>query len=104
MTNKSRLQIALLAGGTSRVGYARYVEEGTGLYGPRKRKITPKRAKVLAWKGGGSRLTGQGPGAGWRFARSVKGRKATPYLLPGAQKAVQRSGIRDAIVKAWNDA
>jgi len=94
----------IVAGGTSGVGYARYVEEGTGLYGPRKRKIVPKRGKLLAWKGGGSRLTGRGPGASWRFARSVRGRKATPYLVPGAKKAIEKSGVADAITAAWNDA
>jgi len=112
----------IVAGGTSGVGYARYVEEGTGLYGPRKRKIVPKtqrtrfsgpflrgqkgqnRGGVLAWKGGGSRLTGRGPGASWRYARSVRGRKATPYLVPGAKKAIERSGVADAITAAWNDA
>jgi len=94
----------IVAGGTSAVGYAVYVERGTGIYGPRKRKIVPKTKKLLAWQGGGSRLTGRGPGSGWRFAKSVRGRKATPYLVPGVQQAVKRSGVGNAVVKAWDDA
>lgn len=94
----------VVAGGTLQVGYARYVEEGTGLFGPKKRRIFPKRARVLAWKGGGTRLTGRGPGSSWHFARSVKGREATPYLVPGVKRAVERAGLKDAVVKLWNDA
>jgi hypothetical protein len=94
----------VIAGGTSQVGYARYVEEGTGIHGPRKRRITPRRAKMLSWVGGGSRLTGRGSGSRRIFAKSVAGRKATPYLVPGVKRAVERAGLREAIVKAWNDA
>lgn len=92
------------AGGGSRVGYARYVEEGTGLYGPRRRKIVPTNKKMLSWVGGGSRLTGRGKGSGRIFARSVKGRPATPYLVPGAKQAVEKSGVGDTIIKLWDDA
>jgi hypothetical protein len=30
--------------------YPAYLEFGTGIYGPKRRRITPKHAKVLAWK------------------------------------------------------
>jgi hypothetical protein len=30
--------------------------------------------------------------------------KAKPYLVPGAKKALQESGMATAVVKAWNDA
>jgi hypothetical protein len=41
---------------------ARWLEKGTGIYGPRKRPIVPIRAKALAWrsKGGGTLLVAQG--------------------------------------------
>jgi hypothetical protein len=69
-------------------------EEGTGIYGPRKRPITPKKAKVLAWvatgggrtnlaglakraKMGGKRSRGSG---GMIFARSVKGMPGTHFM------------------------
>jgi len=54
-------------------GYGGFLEIGTGIYGPKKKPIVPKRAKMLAWKG---------PGGVWRFARSVKGRRPTPYFRP----------------------
>ena len=98
--------------------YSRYVEEGTGLYGPKHAKITPKTAKALRWLSGtygpkGSlRLTGTrrsgaaGAGAAYVFARSVKGRPATPYFYPGAQIGIQKTGgdLAAVIVKAWDDA
>lgn len=94
----------VLAGGPLNVGYARYVEEGTGLYGPHRRKIVPRRAKVLRWKGGGSRVTGRGKGSRWIVARSVKGRRATPYLVPGVRKGLAKGGFKKNIVKAWDSA
>jgi hypothetical protein len=93
----------VIAGGTSNVGYARYVEEGTGLYGPKKRRIVPRRARVLSWVGGGSRLTGKGAGSRRIFAMSVSGRKPTPYLVPGVRIAVKKAGV-DVIVEVWNKA
>lgn len=94
----------IIAGGTAAVGYALYVERGTGIYGPKRRKIVPRSKKVLRWKGGGSRVTGRGKGSSYIYARSVKGRKATPYLVPGVKKAVSRAGLGDVVVTAWNDA
>jgi hypothetical protein len=93
--------------------HAVMVERGTGIYGPRKRPIVPKRAKVLAWRtapaggslrlSGRSRVSGGEETGGWAFARSVKGRKATPYLVPGAQMAIHAAGA-DSMVTVWNDA
>lgn len=86
---------AVTAGGTRRVGYARYVEEGTGVYGSRNRPIVPRKAKLLSWKTrGGGRV----------FARSVRGRPATPYLLPGVRKAIAAAGLKERVIQLWNDA
>lgn len=67
--------------------------------------IRPVKAKVLAW-GGTRRLSGtlaKGSKA-THFARIVHhpGTKPYPYLLPGAKKAIV--GLKDAIVKLWNEA
>lgn len=48
--------------------YARYVNDGTGIYGPKHQKIVPKTAKALAWRAQAGRLSGvrggkKGPGA-----------------------------------------
>lgn len=85
--------------------YAEYVEKGTGIYGPRRQKIVPKKAKVLAWRTN-TRLSGRArvSGSGWAFAQSVRGRKATPYLIPGAKAAVQKGGLRGIIIGQWNRA
>jgi hypothetical protein len=92
----------ILAGGIRDVGYAAHVEFGTGPH-----VIVPKRARVLAW-GGSRRLSGT-LRSGSRpefFATRVHhpGTRAKPYLVPGARAAMRKSGMRDAIVKVWNDA
>lgn len=55
--------------------YARYVHEGTGLYGPHKTKIVPARKRALFW-----------PGAS-HPVRSVRGMKGTPFLMDAAERA-----------------
>lgn len=55
----------------TKVFYAVYVHEGTGIYGPRGTPIRPVTAKFLSWKKkGGQRI----------FARQVKGMKPNPFL------------------------
>jgi hypothetical protein len=69
--------------------YAEYIHEGTGIYGPKKKRITPVSAKALRFKPGrmiGPSLpgkTGSSPenrGA-WIFAASVKGIQPHPFLV-----------------------
>jgi hypothetical protein len=55
----------------TRVRYARWVHDGTGLYGPRHTRIYPKTAKALRFRPKGSP---------WIFRRSVAGMRGTPYL------------------------
>jgi hypothetical protein len=70
-------------GPTVRVGtnlyYARYVHDGTGIYGPKRAVIKPKRAKALVFR---SKLYGQksGPFRGFVVVKSVKGMKPNPFL------------------------
>jgi hypothetical protein len=58
---------------------ARWIHDGTGIYGPRRTPIRPKTAKRLRFKPkGGNRIV---------YAKSVKGMKANPFLkdaLPAA--------------------
>lgn len=67
--------------------YGIFFEEGTGVYGKTGNPITPKRAKVLAWGGGGSMV----------FARSSKGIKPRPFFKPGIEAA--SNYIADQFVK-----
>lgn len=54
------------------VYYARWVHDGTGLYGPRHAVIRPKRRKFLRFRPHGSRR--------YVYARSVKGSPGNPFL------------------------
>lgn len=53
--------------------YAEWVHQGTGLFGPRKQKIVPKKAKAL-------RI----PGVGYR--KSAKGMQPRPFLDQGLKQ------------------
>jgi len=55
----------------SKLPYARYVHEGTGIYGPKGQMIKPVRAKALRWRG---------PGGDVIFAKQVRGIKPNPFL------------------------
>jgi hypothetical protein len=57
--------------------YARYQEEGTGIYGPKKTPITPKKGKLLVWTSGGK----------FFFARSVKGVRPKRYFRRARDEA-----------------
>lgn len=94
--------VTILAGGTSNVGYARYVEEGTAPH-----IIRPKAKKALAW-GGARRLSGslrKGAKA-TSFAKVVNhpGTRARPYLKPGAEAALAEVGLANVVVNVWNRA
>ncbi len=60
--------------------YAEMVNDGTGIYGPAGRRITPKRAAVLVFKWMGQT---------W-FRPSVAGQRKNPY----ADRAVEKAGRR----------
>lgn len=71
-------------------GYLAYVDEGTGLWGPSRRKypIKPKYKKALAWPNGDARTTaglGRGP-------QGTK--KGTGYKSFTVVKSVMHPGIR----------
>lgn len=60
------------------VKYARYVHDGTGLYGPHHRYILPKNKKVLRWKvKGPKKLVGKG---GYVYAKRSSGMRPNPFL------------------------
>ena len=96
---------------TGKIGYAQYVEFGTGIYGPRRTPIVPVRRKALRFPraGAATRLSGnltsaqQRAGGGYAFAKSVKGRKATPYLIPAVKDVVNKLGLAETIIDVWND-
>jgi len=75
--------------------YGLYVHEGTGIYGPRRTPITPKRARVLRWpvknnqykQTGGNRRYAGGRTAAYAYARSVKGVPPRPFLRDALQAA-----------------
>jgi hypothetical protein len=82
--------------------YAAAVEHGTKAH-----DIRPKTKKALRFAAGagGARLTGSPrKGADVVFARVVHhpGTKPHPFLLPGAQAAIEGSGLAKEIVAVWD--
>lgn len=61
------------------VEYARWVHDGTGVYGPLRRPIRPRRAKVLAFTPRGSSQT--------VFATQVRGTPGRPFLRDALEAA-----------------
>jgi hypothetical protein len=61
------------------VKYAKFVHDGTGIYGPTGQLIRPKHAKALRWK---SKQYGakKGKNKGYAFAKYTKGMKPNPFL------------------------
>lgn len=55
------------------VEYAIWVHDGTGIYGPMHRPITPKKSRYLRFKPKGS--------SKYVYAQSVKGMRPNPFLL-----------------------
>lgn len=94
----------------------KWLDQGTGIYGPRHHKIVPVNGKWLAWKGGtfgkgGSlRLTGKqrkgkaGKGAFDIVVTSTKGMKARPFIEKAVHEAAIKSGVMADLTKAWDNA
>ncbi len=56
--------------------YAQYLEFGTGLYGPKKKRIYPTKKQALAW---GKDL---GEGKKQYVFKSIKGMRPAPFIRP----------------------
>jgi len=90
-TNRRSIQWDSPRGGERRIfttsGYGGFLEIGTGLYGPKKKRIVPKTKKALWW-----------PGARHPVA-SVAGRPATPYMRPALEDVKRRAAaiLKDLI-------
>lgn len=61
--------------------YARYIHEGTGIYGPKGAPIVPVTRQVLKFQVKGSTGKRRGKDAKWVYAKSVKGVKPNPFLV-----------------------
>lgn len=63
----------------TKLHYAIYIHEGTGIYGPKKRVIKPRVKKFMAFK---SKRYGakKGKWKGWVFATEIKGIKPNRFL------------------------
>lgn len=60
----------------TKVKYAAYVHDGTGLWGPKHKMIVPVNKKVLRWKTKGGK-TGKG---GYTFSMKSQGMRPNPFL------------------------
>jgi HK97 gp10 family phage protein len=72
-----------------KIEYARFQEEGTGLYGPKHAFIYPKKAKFLSWVGkDGKRV----------FARRSSGTRPKEFFKKGAEELKSKTKIVDAAI------
>lgn len=62
------------------LNYARHQEEGTGIYGPRKQEIKPKRGKFLVFKKGGKLI----------FAKAVRGVQGAGYFRKAKEESIPK--------------
>lgn len=75
--------------------YGLYVHEGTGIYGPKRTVIRPKKARLLRWPvknnlyrvTGGNRRYKNGKTAQYAYAPFVKGVQPRPFLRQALQVA-----------------
>lgn len=67
-----------------------YHELGTGIYGPKKRPITPVNSKALHFKVNGKDV----------FAKSVKGIKKNPVLMDAVEAKLPT--VKQAITEYWS--
>lgn len=76
----------------ARAEYAAYVEFGT-----KPHEIRPRNRRALSWKGRGGKAV---------FAKYVRhpGTRAQPFMIPGAQKALEGTNLRERIYNLWNRA
>lgn len=76
---------------TNSAKYAGWVNEGTGIYGAKRKRITPKNGKVLVFSPG-KKFSGKygKTSNGKYFFRSVKGQKGQHYVEESIKKIEQR--------------
>lgn len=94
----------------------KWIDEGTGLYGPLHHRICPRSKKALSWTAGtfgprGSlRLSGRrrkgkaGLGASRVTVRSIAGMKARPFVAVSVRDAAQKSGLAETAIDIWRGA
>jgi hypothetical protein len=79
------------------------VEEGTGVFGPHRKRIVPKRGEFLVFRvqrpGSAplASISGQRKESGLIFARSVKGKPPQRVMEDGSRTVAERHGLR------WRD-
>lgn len=97
--------VAMTSGWADKPRLAEWVEGGTGIYGPERRRITPKRGKYLVFKvaKGAPRasMSGRRTESGLVFARSVRGREASWIMRDAAMRVAARHGLRFRNLRDW---
>ena len=84
----------------NRMIYAKFLETGTGLFGPKRKRIFPKTKKYLVFPIVSGNTAGE-----WIRVKSTKGMKAQPMIKPN-EKKIQKDlnlRIKKRITKLWKD-
>ena len=86
MFGRTMVVVRSYAGSGEPAALPQWINKGTGIYGPRRRPITPKKAKYLVFTPKGSSTV--------VFARSVRGMRPRPYMADAARTVGARRGLR----------
>lgn len=73
---------------------SKWLEEGTGIYGPERKPIKPKRGKYLVFTVPTGRTASGRRGEATVFARSVRGRPASWVMRDAAMHVAEARGAR----------
>lgn len=101
----STVTVAMTGGRADKPQLPEWIEGGTGIYGPERRRITPKRGRYLVFKvaKGAPRasMSGRRTESGLIFAKSVRGREASWIMRDAAQRVATRLGLRFRNLRDW---
>lgn len=97
--------VAMTSGRADKPKLAEWVEGGTGIHGPERRRITPKRGRYLVFRAKGpnpraSMTPGRAEGD-LVFAKSVRGRPASWIMRDAAMRVAARYGLRFRNLRDW---
>ncbi len=92
-------------------GAGKWLEQGTGIYGPHHTRVVPRQAKVMVFMGGptsafrlsGTVRSGKAGAAAYKvFARSTQGMNKQPFIRKSLIEAAAGVGLKEVVIVLWD--